>query len=340
MYVRSIPALVVFLLLLTGSLMAQWIPPKDNKLTEAELQTYLQTQKDWQSESAQIQIAATQKGLANQAAEMGQDYQVCLDRHHISKEEFDWAGQRAADAWSTMNYLDGAYAQAKQRIDAEEQDVDAALAAAQKQLLMYQDAQLNGWRILSADDRAAIIKIAQDDKKAALEEVKRHADDAAAAESDARQHDADAKSADDEAANPPGDVSADDRDVYIQNKKDEAAAARASAKEARVEEADAKKAEADAQAQADAAAQRIEHPEIPVTDDEKLQAKAENDEGIAKAQGEIKDVNQRKQKIDAERAALEKTKQAMTSGVPEENIELMRKYGDQYKEQMEAATRA
>jgi hypothetical protein len=331
----------VFLFLLTAPLIAQWTPPADNKLTEAQLKTYLDTQKDWLDESAKIiQDSSTAKLDQNNGQMVGdiaQRYQVCLDRHHISKLEFEWIGQRAEDAWSAAAYLDGANKTTKDRLDAESAQLDDTIAAAQKQLAIYQDAKDNGLRILTADDRAAAIKSAQEDQRSALEEVKRYTDDATTAEGDAAQHDADAKSSEDQSANPPADVSADDRAEYIQNKKNEAQAARASAIEARVEEADAKKSEAEAQAQADAAAQRAAHPEIPFTDDEKNQAKSDNDAAILVAKNTISAANLQKQRISAEQANLEKTGKAMTKGIPPENIALLRKYEDQYKQQFAEA---
>jgi hypothetical protein len=234
-------------------------------------------------------------------------------------------------------YVDGGYKTAKDRLDAESTQSDDAIAAAQKQLMTYQEAKNNGWRIQNADDRAAAIKSGEDDQRSALEEVKRYAEDAATAEGDAAQHDADAKSSEEESANPPADVSADDRAEYIQNKKNEALAARASATEARVEEADAKKSEAEAQGQADGAAQRVAHPEIPFTDDEKNQARSDNDAAILVAKNTISAANQQKQRIAAEQASLEKTAKSMTKGIPPENIAMLRKYEDQYKQQFAEA---
>lgn len=334
---RWMLGLVALVLFMAGSLMAQWTPPKDNKLTGAELQTYLATQKDWQEENAAfMKGATTRSGQGSMVLDAGQRYQVCLDRHHITREEFNWAGQRAAEAWSAMTYLDGAYKNQKAALDTEDALQDDAIAGAKRDLAKFMEAQQNGARILSDADRDAITKQAQEDQKAALDEVKRRADDAAAAESDAQQHDADAKSAEQEAQNPPADVAADDRPIYVENKKNEASAAQASAKEARVEEADAKTSEAEAQSRADAAKARAEHPEIAVSDEEKNVAKAENDEGIKRAEAQIETITQQKQDIAAHRAKLEKTRTEMIKGIPDENISLMRLYGDQYREVMAA----
>jgi len=341
MYLRLNTAAIVLLFLLTGSLLAQWKPPADNKFTESQLQTYLDTQKDWLDESARILQDATtansDQAKKTAVGDIGQRYQICLDSHHTTKDEFEWMQRSTAEAFSAVAYVDGSYKTARDRIDSEISQEDDAIAAAQKELAIYQEAKNNGWRILSDDDRAAAVKSAQQDQQAALAEVKRCSDDAATTESDAAQHDADAQSAEDQAANPPADVSADDRAEYIQNKKNEAHAARASAAEARNAEADSKKSEAEAQAQADAAAQRAEHPEIPVTQDDKDAAKADIDSAIARIESELGALNTEKQKILNEEANLEKTAKAMTKGVPAENIALLRKYGDQYQEQIAEA---
>ena len=341
MYSRLTIVPVVFLFLLTGSSLAQWTPPKDDKFTESQLRNYLDAQKDWLNESAGI-LQNSSSATADQAkkgavGDIGQRYQACLDRHHTSKDEFEWMERRSAEAWSAVAYLDGSYKTARDRLDAEARQQDDAISAAQKQLAIYREAQANGWRILSDEDRAAAVKSAQQDQQTALAEVKRCSDDAATAESDAAQHDADAKSAEDQAANPPADVSVEDRAEYIQNKKNEARAARASAIEARVEEADLKKSQAEAQALADAAAQRAMHPEIPVTDDDKNRAKDENDAAILVAQNTVSAASLEKKRIAAEEADLEKTAKTMIKGVPPENIALMRKYGDQYKLQFAEA---
>jgi hypothetical protein len=328
---RTTALLTVFLFLLTGTLLAQWAPPADNKLTERQLKIYLNTQNDWLATIAKLDAAKPMPG------DVAKAYQKCLDNHLISRQEFEWIGQRAADAWSAIAYLDATYKSAKDRIAEESTQNDAALDAAQKQLAEYQQAQSNGWRILTPDDRAAAIKTAQDDQASALNEVKRYGDAAIAAEADAAQHDADAKAAEDQSANPPPDVSADDRAEYIQNKKNEAQAARSSATDARNDEADDKKNQADAQSQVDAAVQRAAHPEIPFTDDEKNQAKADNDAGILAAKNAIAAASQETKRIATEQADLEKTAKATTKNVPPENLTLLRKYQDQYKEQFAQA---
>ena len=230
---------------------AQWKAPADKKFTEARLKVFLETQKEWLEESAAIvrQATAAQTPEAKLASVAGIDkrFQACLDRHKISQGEYEWLSQRAAEAWGAVTYLDGELKSAQERLDAEAGRLEAAEAEERSRLAMFQEAKSNGWRVLSVQDREAAVKAALADQKTAEEEAKQHADDADAHEAEANQHDADAKLADEQAANPPADVSADDRSEYVQNKKNEARAARDSAKEVRNEEGDARKAQAEAQ---------------------------------------------------------------------------------------------
>jgi len=323
--------------LFVNSAKAQWQVPADKKFTEAQLKIFLDTQKEWLEESAAIlrQATAAQTPEAKLAAVAGIDmrYQACLDRHHLGQEEYDWLAQRAAEAWAAATYLDGDLKTAQDRLDAQARKLDATEAAERSRLAMYQEAKANGWRELSAEDRDAAVKAARADQQLAADEAKQHADDAAADEAEANQHDADAKNADDQAADPPADVSVDDRSEYVQNKKNEARAARDSAKEIRDEEAEAKKAQAEAQARAEAAGQRAAHPEIPVTEDEKAAAKSDNDAGIAAAMKAISGIQLERAKLAQTRKKLTETARGMIKNVPQENIAIMRKYAEQYREQ-------
>jgi hypothetical protein len=334
---RLTAASLILALLLVNSAKAQWQAPAAKNFTEARLKIFLDTQKDWLEESAAIlrQATAAQTPEAKLAAVANIDkrFQACLDRHHVSQGEYEWLAQRAAEAWGAVTYLDGDLKNAQDRLDAQARELAAAEAAERSRLATFQEAKTNGWRVLSAGDRDAAVKAARADQQAAADEAKQHADDAAADEAEAKQHDADAKSADEQAANPPADVSVDDRSEYVQNKKNEARAARDSAKEVRNEEEDAKKAQAEAQARADAAGQRAAHPEIPVTDDEKAAALSDNDAGIAAAVKSGSALELEKAQLAESQKKLTVTAKGMTKDVPPENIAIMRKYADQYKEQ-------
>jgi hypothetical protein len=335
MFLRSAAALLSSLILLGSPALADWKPPADGRFTEGQLKAFLDTQNNWLQELASVVHIAgsgsSSKTKVTAVADVGKLYQACLDRHHVSRAEFEWIAKSAADAWGAVAYLDGSFKTQQDGFDDQRTEIDAKLADAQKRLQTYQEAQKSGWRVLSADDRDALVKLARADQESALQEVKQRSDDIDARETEAKNDDADAKTADDEAANPPTDVSPDDRDEYVQNKKNEARAAREAAAETRTQEADEKKAEADAQALADAAGHRADHPEIPVTADDKAQAKADNDAGAASAQADIKQLQQEKVELALSESRLKQTAANVTGSVPPENIAIMRKYGEQYK---------
>jgi hypothetical protein len=338
---RSTAQCVLSILLFATPVLADWKPPADGKITEDRLKVFLDTQNDWLEELASVvhQAGGGKSGDAKAptVADVGKLYQACLDRHHIGRAEFEWLGKAAGDAWGAVAYLDGSRKTQQDQLDEQQKELDAQVADAQKRLETYKEAQANGWRVLGDSDRDAIVKLAQSDQQAAADEASQRADEVAARESEAVNDVADAKTAEDEAANPPADVSPDDRTEYVQNKKNEAHAAREAASEARNEEADEKKELADVQAQVDAAAHRATHPEIPVTADEKAQANGDDDAGVAAAAADIQRLQAGKAELAKSEGQLKQTAAKVTGNVPAENIAIMRKYGDEYKAELARA---
>ncbi len=320
---------------------ADWTEPADKKITEAQLKTYLDTATDQFDIDAkmleEISKAQTTAGRLEAVQGVDQKHQECFAKHNITEPEYNWIGQRAMEAWSIATYWDDAYGKAMEQFDSQVKDNDAKIAEAKQTLAKYQQAQKEGKRVMSDDDLAAAIKGAKDDEQAALDEVKQRAGEIKGAQDDAAQHDQDAKAADDLAKNPPPDVSADDRDNYIQNKKTDAQQARDAAKESRDHVADAKKEMDDAQARADAAANKAAHPDVPQTDDDKASVKSENDSAIAQAQADIDSATQIKAQITIAQSEMKKQADELAKSAPAENIELLRKYSVQFKAMLERA---
>jgi hypothetical protein len=329
--------------LLAQSARADFQPPADGRFTESQLVAYLDAQKDWLAESARILTDATtaktpaQKDAA--AAEIEPGYQACMSRHHLTRAEYDWIGQQAQAAWSAGIYLAHADGRPRQQIEQQLTRIESQLAAAKLRLAEYQTARKNGWRVLSPDDRDAIVRQAQDDAKTASDEAHQHGADADSAAQEAKDHDADALAEDQAAANPPSDLTGDDRAAFIENKKSEAEADRDAAKEDRNQESDDRKDQADAQGRADAALKLVAHPEIPVSDDKRDQADADDDIGIHDAQKDVSGFERQKEGLEKERQGVLNAATQMTHGAPEENVELMQKYGARYRDQIEAASR-
>jgi hypothetical protein len=331
----------VVVLLLAASAQAQWKPPADKKFTEDQLKVFLDTQKDWLSENAQIlhDISVSQTDATRIAAAGGLDkrYQACLARHNISREEYEWLAQQTMAAWSSLTFFDKAYKDTNDQIDAQTKENSAKLADAQDRLATYQKAQNDGVRVMTPDDRAESIKSAKDEQQSALDEAKQRGDDAAAAKTEAEQQNTDAKTADDLAANPPSDISPGDRPAYIDNKKSEARAARDAASDAFTRKSEAIKAQADAQARATVAGLKAAHPETPITQDDKATVKSDNDAAIATAQADITECRQQSTQMAAESQQLKISAQQMNNDTPQENLDLMREYADRYHDQLTSA---
>jgi hypothetical protein len=312
-----------------------WKPPPDGKFTEDQLKKFLAADKDWNDQTAHMlqDIARAKTDAARMAAvqDMNKKYQACLASNNISKAEFDWMSRRAMEAWSAVTYDDEALNKTQSELDQQSKDNDARLADAQDRLAKYQDAQKRGIRAMTAEDRAAAMKSAKFDQQSALDEARQCGDNAAADEAEAKGHDADARADDAQANNPPTDLAGNDRQSFIDGKKKDAQSARDAARDARNREDDAKKAQADAQARADAAGQKAAHPEIPITDDDKASVASDNQAGINSAQSDITDAQQQKQILAATQQQIKTTADQLTRNIPPENMDLMRKYSDQYK---------
>lgn len=338
---RSMLAACVLIAVLAGSARGDWKAPADNRFTEAQLTRYLDTANEMTDLDAKLVAAAAKAqsteqrlNLANQLNKSNAD---CLARHHISREEFEWLAKRVSTAWSVATYLDGTYAKIKSDFVATAQDNDAKLAEAQQRLAAYQAAQQAGTRVLNDTDRAAIVKSVRQLREAALDDAKQHGDDVDADETDAKSHDAAAQSADDMATNPPPDISQDDRADYVKTKQSETQVEREAAKDVRGREAEAKKAQDAALALAKTLGDRADHPEIPVDDEQKAAARADNVAGVAQAQSDIDGCKQASTALAAAMAEIEKSASETNKEAPPENLALLRKYSDQYKQVFERA---
>jgi hypothetical protein len=328
----------VVVLLLARVVDAQWKPPADGKFTEDQLKVFLDAQKDWLDENAKIlqDVSAAQSDATRIAAlgDLDKRYQACLERHHMSRQEFEWLAQQAMAAWTSVTYTDQAYKNTNDELDSQTKENAARLSDAQGRLAKYQQAQKDGVREMSADDRDEAIKSAKEDQQSALDEAKQHGDDAVSAEAEAKRQAKDAGAAQYLASNPPTDISADDRPTYIDNKTNEAQTARDAAKDALTRKEDAVKAQDDALFRAEVAAHKAAHPEVPASADEKASVKADNDAAIATAQSDIAECQQQSVQLAAASQQLKNSARQMSENIPEENIVNMRKYADRYHDQL------
>jgi hypothetical protein len=323
------PGILIRLILLATALcaaapirpaLADWKEPPDKKISEDQVKTYLAATNDWLDAYAEIlQELGSSKTEQERMAALGdidKKREATIAKYHLVPAEYDWIGQRVMEAWGVAVYMDDVYAKSQADLQKRFEENDR-----------------------SKEDSDAAVKSAKQDQQAANDGAKQHADEAKSATDEADRRDSEAAAADKLAANPPANVAPADRQDYIDGKKAEAQSARDAAKEARDRAAQANKDLAGAQAKASAAGKRAEHPDIPVSDDEKAAMKSENDAAIAKSQAEINAIEKASTQMKSTEAQLKKTADDYAKTAPPENVAIMRKYADEYKKMFERQAR-
>ena len=325
------------LLCAVGVSAADWKEPKDGLLTEKQLTSYLAVQKEVlaQLKASGKALEGTQSSAAAMAVILQNDasFKASLQKHGMSQEEYTWVGGKAWEAWGGL-LMDKIAENAQADLDKQRQAKQKELADLRQKLATYQNAQKEGRRVTTKEQRDGAISSATEDQKSALEEAKQHADEAKQAHEDATKAENDAKAADAAAKNPPADVSADDRPGFSEQKKSDAQAARDAAKDAREKEAEAKKAETESRAKADAAGKRIKNPDVPTTDDEKADVKKQNDEMIASVTGDIDTTAQALKILDESGGAMVKQFQEnkTKNRIPQQNVDLLKKHQKEFQD--------
>lgn len=300
-------------------------------MTEKQVTAYLQILKSAvdDAQAAGKSIDKTQSPAAAIALIEANDnkFKANLASHGMSDEEYHWVGERVLDAWGTtlaskaVSDVSGSMVEQRKKSQQAIDDLKAKLTE-------YQKAQAAGRRVMSKDERQSAIDSAKGDQQSALDEVKQHDDEIKQYTTDAAKGDADAKAADELAKNPPPDVSADDRQGYIDGKKADAQTARDTAKEAREKSQESQKARDESLAKAEVAKKKMANPDLPTTDDEKAQMKKENEDMIASLTSELAAAQQNLVQMDQAMAQFTKgmQDQQAKNPVPPQNVELFKKH--------------
>jgi hypothetical protein len=313
---------------------ADWEAPKDEKFTEKQVENYAAATKElFGMMKAMGKAAEGASGPAALALMAGLDDKVnaIVAKHGMERREYEWLGNKIFENMG-MAMIDETMDKAKEDLAKQKKKLADDLAAAQKKLADYQQAQKDGKRVLTKEQREELVKRAKEEQASAQEEVKQHEQEAKDAETEAKTHDSEAAEAEKLAKNPPGDVSADDRPDYVKGKKEEAENARNAAKEVRERVKEAQKAVAESKAKVAAALSREKNPEVPVTDEEKAQVKEENERGSADAKSEVETTSQAVQLLKDNDAAVAKQEAEMHKNVIPENLALVKKHLKELRE--------
>jgi hypothetical protein len=289
---------------------AEFTPPADGKLKEKQLANYIDVKKDQYSamQSASNAAEGTQSSAAGLAiyANMSNKMDAAITNHGMTKEEFTWVDGVVGKLWYIamwqQQWEDTGKPDLEKQIKAKEADRDDAKSS----LAQYEQAQKDGKRVMTKDQRDTELQSATADRDTAAEEVKSHEGEVKQIKEEIAGHDKDAADADALAKTPPADIAADDRQTYIDQKKTDSQTARDASKEATDRLKDAQKNLDDSKAKVTALNGQIDHPEIPVSDDDKAQVKQQNDQAIADA----------KSKIDSDEQGIGALKEALAGGPP------------------------
>ena len=315
---------------------ADWQAPKNDLVTEKELTSYFQVQKEaidnWRAAGKAIEGSQSSSTAIALALRNDEKFKASLASRSMSMEEYSWIGAKVWQAWAAMQ-REQVIAEATKGIDQQKKTNEQKLADLKSKLVQYEKAQADGRRVMSKEDRDAAITSAKSDEQSALDEAKQHADDAASAHQELTKAESDAAAAEALAKNPPSDVSTDDRAGYIDQKKTESQGFRDAAKEAKTKEDEALKAQAEAKAKAASMHNRVIKPDVPTTDEEKAEVKKQNDEAIAGAKTEISDTEQGLKLLNESAQSFMKSfQQTDTDKAPAPNVELLRKHRGEFEQ--------
>jgi hypothetical protein len=289
---------------------ADFTPPADGKLTEKQVTSYIDIKKD-QFQALKAAGAAangTQSSAANLAIAMklNEKLDAAVTAHGTTKDEYNWVDGQVGKLWMIAvwqyQWDEHGKPDIEKQIKAKQDDQDAAKA----KLATYEQAQKDGKRVLTKDQKDSAIQSATSDKDSIAQDVKDKENDLKGAKEEVAQHQKDAADADALAKNPPADVSPDDRQGYIDGKKNDAQSARDAAKESQSKVTDAQKAVDDAKARLATAEGKVKSPDVPVTDEEKAQVKDENQKAIDDA----------KTTIDVDQQGIAALKETLSGGSP------------------------
>ncbi len=320
---------VLLVSLLSPKVFADWSEPKDGVFTEQQLTAYLDTSKEWIAtmKAAGKPVEGSPSGFTALVlyARGSQQFHDSLAKHGLEEAEFNWLGSKTWEAWSAID-ADQMAAQADADMASESRKNVDHLADDQARLAAYQKALAEGRKVMSADERDAAIKQAQNEQQSSTEEAAQHAEEARSAAADAAKSDAESKADDALATAPPSSISDDEKGAFIDGKKNDAQAARDSAQEDRMKAADAKQAQADAEAKAAVAAATARQPDVPQTEEEKADFKKQNQQMIAQLQADISAAQDATKQLAETGDATRKALMQQRAKIPQANVDLLKKH--------------
>jgi hypothetical protein len=309
---------------------APWTPPGDGAVSEPQLRIYIDTTRDWQLEYAAADEAyaraQTDAERAAALSDLSEKRKECLERHQISEAEYRWIARQVTEAWTVAGVIE----QAGGRQINDPVQLNKQLKAAEARKAKYELALKEGTRMMSADDRAEAVRVAERDEAVAQLEADDFDEEARIEGREAQRHEENATAADALAKDPPSEVVGTLRADFIKQEETEALDERQAESDAFVRQtASLSAVRAAEKREADDRLFSID-PAEPRTNDERAEAKADNLDAIKQAQAEIDQCEEDLNRDDEARARMAVSVGELEKGVPLANVELMREHYDEF----------
>ncbi|MCC6422024.1 MAG: hypothetical protein IT447_00960 [Phycisphaerales bacterium] len=306
-----------------------FVEPTDGIFTEQQLTNYLAaTQEVVKLQETTGKAAQGASGLAALAiaGRSNQKFQAILASHNLSLDEWLWVGGKTWEAYAAIVWEQ---TEAKMKADLAEaaKKNKEQLDAAQAKLASYEEAQKAGTRVMTPEDRQHAITTAKERIASLNEELDQAQKDLKETTTLIDEHQVSAKEAEELAKNPPADITdPEERESYINDRKADAENARQAINDGMERQKEQQSHLDEINAQLAAAQKQAEHPEIPLTDEEKEQVKQENESAIASTRQQVEQL-QESGKLLAEtlEEGLKQYEQSRPQS-PSQNVELLRKH--------------
>ncbi|HEV7297848.1 MAG TPA: hypothetical protein VGN72_00665 [Tepidisphaeraceae bacterium] len=322
-------ATVAMTLFLSASVsLAQWSPPDDKKLSEKQMQSYVATMQDlrelWTTAGKRLENASGLGAMAI-ASQTGDKWNEILAKHNLTEDEWTWVHEQATQSWIVQGMLTSA----SEDLNKQKQQIADRIAAAKQKLAEQEAALKSGRRAVADDERQSVVDDLKNQQNNAQEEVKGYDEQAERASAEAKDYDTEAATYERQMKNPPADVAAEDRASYIDEQKAQMETSRERAKESRDREAEAKQAAATARTKAEKLGKQVADPTLVLDEDEQAALKERHERDIESTKAEIARHEQSLADLAPMEAMNKEILDQMKQGIPQENLDLAKKYSDQ-----------
>jgi hypothetical protein len=331
--------IALFVILLSvashASVADEFKPPEDGVFTEKQFLNYVAVTSEWlatsQAAGKAMEGSQSSAGALAVLAKTDEKLRASLEKHGLSEDEYSWIAGKAWEAFGVATMQDTFGKQANDNLAEQMKETDKELARLQARLDQYEAAQKAGRKVMTTEERQAVIDAAKAETTAAAAEIKEHVDEANQATTEAAQKEREASEAENLAKNPPPDISSDDREGYITDRKHEAQAARDAAKEARDRAAQANKTIQAIKTRVAAAEKVANNPDEPTSDDEAAQTKTQNEQAIQSTRQEIAAAKQTASLLKESQKQTQLQLDEIKSKSPARNVEIVKAHRAEFE---------